>query len=493
MSHPPGQHFSVIPHYSRLFGGPFAGHDETHLRELSTRMKDVPENRRGRPRRGDLAPSGFVYLGQFIAHDLTRDETRLEHASAAPEGTRNFHTARLNLESVYGGGPKRSPELYDLSKNGCETFPLGNTAPSSDEKIPSTQDDFHRRDGRPVLADDRNDQHLILAQLHIVFLQFHNRTVDYLKRGRWARAARPNETIFDTARRLVVWHYQWVIRNEFLKWFVLPEVLVNIEKHGPRFFKPSRGENIPALPIEFTQAAFRFGHSMVQPQYEINQWIGLVRLSELIRKTIPRESSEPLPAIRVLDWDRFTRTWGGNANFAENIDTLISEDMFNLPAAAMPIPFKTPPPPLPEMTLLRGSRIGLPSGQEACRAGGMQPLGESQVGFDEDDNEFLRNRGMHEKPPLWYYFLREAELLGIRRFRGGECLGPLGSRIVAEVLLGVMNSDPCHYLNVDPNWRPLAAVFGGLSGPRPIDSLRTFVAFAKDRSATGIRQRKRSL
>jgi hypothetical protein len=60
-------------HYSRLFGGPFAGHDEVHLRELSMRMKDIPENRRGRPRRGDLAPSGFVYLGQFLAHDLTRD------------------------------------------------------------------------------------------------------------------------------------------------------------------------------------------------------------------------------------------------------------------------------------------------------------------------------------------------------------------------------------------------------------------------------------
>jgi hypothetical protein len=484
---------SVLSHYSRLFGGAFAGHDETHLRELSMRMKDVPKNRRGRPRLGDLAPSGFVYLGQFIAHDLTRDETRLEHASAAPEETRNFRAARLNLESVYGGGPRKSPELYDLSENGCETFRLGNTARSPDEKIPSTQDDFHRRDGRPLLADDRNDQHLILAQLHIVFLQFHNLTVDYLKRGLWARAAHPNETIFDTARRLVVWHYQWIIRNEFLKWFVLPKILADIEKHGPRFFKPALDGEIPALPIEFTQAAFRFGHSMVQPQYEINQWIGLVRLSELIRKTPPHESSEPLPAIRVLDWDRFTRTWGGNANFAENIDTLISEDMFNLPAAAMPIPFKTPPLPLPEMTLLRGSRIGLPSGQEACRAAGVQSLGQSQVGFDEDDSEFLRNRGMHEKTPLWYYLLREAEVLGIRRFHGGECLGPLGSRIVAEVLLSIMDSDPGHYLNVDPNWKPLAAVFGGSTKPRPIDNLRSFVALTKDRSVNGIRRRKQSL
>jgi Animal haem peroxidase len=471
----------MFSHYSRLCGGPFAGHDETHLHELAMRMKDIPQNRRGRPRRGDLAPSGFVYLGQFLDHDLTRDETRLAHASAAPEQTKNFHTPRLNLESVYGGGPKKSPDLYDLSETGSETFLLGETKAIPAKRIPSTPDDFHRRNGRPLLADDRNDQHLILAQLHVVFLQFHNRVIDLLKRGGAANRVFPNETIFEAARRLVVWHYQWIVRNEFLRWFVLPEILEDIEKHGPRFFKPVPEEEIPALPIEFTQAAFRFGHSMVQPQYEINQWIGLVRLTDLVRRTRPNEPGEPLLADRVVDWDRFTRTWGGNANFAENIDTLISEDMFNLPAAAMPIFTKKPPPPLPEMTLLRGSRIGLPSGQEACRAASVQPLTEAQIGFDDEGTEFLRGRGLNEKTPLWYYLLREAEVLGIRRFRGGECLGPLGSRIVAEVLLGVMNADSEHYLNVDAHWRPLTAVFGGSAEPRRLDTLRKFVAFAKDR------------
>jgi Animal haem peroxidase len=473
--------FSMVSHYSRLFGGPFAGHNEMHLRELSMRMKDIPENRRGRPRRGDLAPSAFVYLGQFLAHDVTRDETNLERASATPEQTRNFHAPRLNLESVYGGGPQKSPDLYDLSENGNETFLLGNTEGMPRKNIPSTLNDFYRRDGRPLLADDRNDQHLILAQLHVVFLQFHNRVVDYLKGGAFSDQAFPDETIFETAQRLVVWHYQWIVRNEFLKWFILPEVLADIEKHGPRLFKPALGEEITALPVEFTQAAFRFGHSMVQPQYEINQWIGLVRLSELIRTTRPGEQGESLPANRAVDWDRFTRTWGGNANFAENIDTLIAEDMFNLPAAAMPIFSKASPPPLPEMTLLRGSRIGLPSGQEACQAAGVQSLTGAQIGFDDDGNEFLGDRGMNERTPLWYYLLREAEVLGIRRFRGGECLGPLGSRITAEVLLGVMNADPKHYLNVDSNWRPLTVVLGGSSEPRRLDSLRKVVVFAKDR------------
>ena len=123
MSCPQDRTASDNSNYSRLFGGPFAAGDETHLRELAATMMDVPENRRGRPRQGDLAPSAFVYLGQFLDHDLTRDETRLENAARqSPEKTRNHHVPRLNLESVYGGGPDKSPELYDLSESGAETF-----------------------------------------------------------------------------------------------------------------------------------------------------------------------------------------------------------------------------------------------------------------------------------------------------------------------------------------------------------------------------------
>src|SRR2546423_2272608 len=245
----------MASHYSRLFGGPFAGHDETHLRELSSQMKDIPQNRRGRLRLGDLAPSGFVYLGQFLDHDLTCDETRLENASAVPEKTENRNAPRLNLESVYGGGPGKSPELYDLSERGAETFLLGETTP--EENIPSSPDDFYRRNGSPMLADDRNDQHLIISQLHVVFLQFHNRLIDCLKRAVFAHAVFPNETIFAAARRLATWHYQWIVRHEFLNWFVLPDVVTDIERHGPRLFKPAHGGEPPPLPIKFTQAAFR--------------------------------------------------------------------------------------------------------------------------------------------------------------------------------------------------------------------------------------------
>lgn len=474
----------VQSHYSRLFGGPFPAQDETDLRELAARMKDIPENRRGRRRQGDLAPSGFVYLGQFLAHDLTCDETRLDNAAnKSPERTKNLHIPRLNMESVYGGGPDRSPELYDLSERGAEKFLLGKTKGIPGWNIPSTRDDFFRLNGKPLLGDARNDQHLIIGQLHIVFLKFHNRIIDFLKAGELANATWPNETIFESARRLSIWHYQWIVRKEFLKWFALPEVLADIERHGRRFFNYQHGDKIPALPIEFTQAAFRFGHSMVQPQYEINRWIGLVRLRDLVRKSFSAENGGALAANRVVDWDRFTRTWGGNANFAENIDTLISEDMFYLPASAMPVPYESSPPPLPNMTLLRGSRIGLPSGQEACRAAAVRPIPTARIGFDDQTNKFLRQRGLHERTPLWYYLLREAELFGVRRFCGGECLGRLGSRIIAEVLIGVLDADPGSYLNVDPDWGPLNVVFAATREPRRLDTLRRFIAFAQGRQS----------
>lgn len=127
--------FSAPLHYSRLFGGPFPGHDESDLRELSLRMKDVPQNRRGRPRRGDLAPSGLVYLGQFLDHDLTRDDTRLADAAAAPEKTRNFHTPRLDLESVMAADP-RTRHIFTILRSGeRRLFSWVRPQPSRDNKF----------------------------------------------------------------------------------------------------------------------------------------------------------------------------------------------------------------------------------------------------------------------------------------------------------------------------------------------------------------------
>jgi len=57
--------------------------------------------------------------------------------------------------------------------------------------------------------------------------------------------------------------------------------------------------------------------------------------------------------------------------------------------------------------------------------------------------------------PLWYYILKEAEV-----FSQGRTLGPVGGRIVTEVFVGLLLADPTCFLNIDPNWKPVAGRFG---------------------------------
>jgi len=472
-----------MANYSRLFGGPFDPFEEEHLVQLADRMRDVKENRRGRKRGGELVVSALVYLGQFIDHDLTRDETELDHAADPPENRINVRTPFLDLDSVYGAGPQGSPKLYDQSVPNGERFLLGDTEPVGE--IPSTPNDIPLDESSmSAIADDRNEENLIIAQLHVVFLQFHNRVLDYLSKNRIPNPKQYGSTPFEQARRFVIWHYQWIVSNEFLPRMALDETLADVVKNGPKFIKPMLHDDV-ALPIEFTHAAFRFGHSMVQKEYRLAQE-RVVSLRYLVKKTGRNQPRPRLKATDVIDWYFFITKTGQLPNFADNIDTLIAEDMYKLPPASIKLFSDTQQRPLPAITLIRGSRIGLASGQQACETVGIPSLAPGEIGFDKKDEEFLSQCGMLQRTPLWYYILREAEVLGAKNEErrkqrlGGECLGPLGSRIVAEVLLGVMKADPSCYLNAGTDWKPPHLVFGESRESRQITRLRDIISFAKN-------------
>ena len=72
---------------------------------------------------------------------------------------------------------------------------------------------------------------------------------------------------------------------------------------------------------------------------------------------------------------------------------------------------------------------------------GAEPLRPAETG--------LAALGWAAETPLWYYVLKEAEAR-----TQGERLGPVGGRIVAEVLLGIIDADPESYRAVDRSWRP---------------------------------------
>ena len=112
------------------------------------------------------------------------------------------------------------------------------------------------------IGDPRNDSNLIISGLHAAFLRFHNHAVDEVA----TPGAEPIET-FTEARRLTTWHYQWLVVNQILPNFVGQPMVDDVLRHGSRFFHSHDG---PFIPVEFSGAAYRFGHSMVRPSYRAN-------------------------------------------------------------------------------------------------------------------------------------------------------------------------------------------------------------------------------
>jgi hypothetical protein len=146
--------------------------------------------------------AGWPIFGQFIAHDITADRSPItDHADA--ELIRNFRTPRVNLESVYGGGPVGSPYLFD--RDDAAKLLLGVNEAGRPDDVPRNQQ------GVALIGDPRNDVHLFMAQLHVAMLKLHNLLVDRLRED-----GVPAQDLFEEARRAATWHYQWIVLHDFL-------------------------------------------------------------------------------------------------------------------------------------------------------------------------------------------------------------------------------------------------------------------------------------
>ena len=355
---------------------------------------------------GDTA-AGWPILGQFVAHDITADRSVLRSHANTRE-LLNARSPQLNLECLYGDGPTGHPFLYQ--RDDPAKFLLG----------PEGGDLQRNVDGIAIIGDPRNDSHMLISQLHLAMLKAHNAFVDEAR-----RTGTSNDRVFEEAARQLRWHYQWIILNEFLPALVGETLVKQVLREGPKWVHPVHGAFIP---LEFADAAYRYGHSQIRHRYQLNLQTDPVPLfPDLLGfRAVPRE--------RKVDWTLFFDAPGTTlAQRSKKIDRKLVRALIALPVAVSGECEIEDYHSLAVRDLQRGQGVGLPSGEAVARYVGITPLTAEQVG--------IASTSWQGETPLWYYILREADTCA-----GGRRLGPVGGRIVADVLVGLIDADPLHFV-----------------------------------------------
>jgi len=394
-------------------------------------------------------PAGYTYLGQFVDHDITFDPLSVLQKDNDPDAIVDFRTPRFDLDSLYGSGPDGEPFMYEWSSpsNRGVKLLVGRNPNSGEFDIPDLP---RNQQARALIGDPRNDENIIVSQLQLLFIRFHNKVVDRVRTNQ--KLAGPD--LFREAQRITRWHYQWIVVHDFLQRVVGKEMAESVLRPGDagattdlQFF---RGENNPFMPVEFSGAAYRFGHSMVRAAYDLNDVVTGVPIFADADKPGPLEhlgGFRRLPAAWTIDWSHFFKTSAkAKPQLSRKIDTSVSAPLHKLPPG-----LDKDRHALAQLNLRRGRALGLPSGQDVAEAMGfIPPLSAAELGLDKVDLPPPGRAALQRATPLWFYILREAAVQG-----GGERLGRVGGRIVAEVLVGLLAGDPQSYLSRKPAWTPI--------------------------------------
>ena len=422
-------------------------------------------------------PAGYTYLGQFIAHELSFDKTEMPVFGGLRPG--NYRSPQIDLDSLYGRGPIEDPHLYEDAarlKVG-ETHGTGFVKRTFLNDLPRAG--FGSEDPkRALIADPRNDDNLALAQMHVAFAKFHNKVVDeldqvnhfYLLCSKHKERC-PTEELFTCARRAVVQHFHAIILWDYLPRILNESGLERVRSGKLEFFDIDGKEGV-FMPLEFSVAAFRFGHSMIRSKYHWNEIhsgdkaIDLLTLFKFTQFSGDLGQSPRLKSEWLIDWRRFFdftelgfKDDKREKNFARKIDTSFNlhlNEISGYPHGNFPKEQQA----ITVRNLLRGYSLGLPSGEqvaECIKAPWRLTRQEIVCGPHED---VLQDKAFEGNTPLWYYILREAEINN--RTAKTSQLGPVGSCIVAETLLGLIKKSADSVLN-DPEWHPK---FGRLLPPK---------------------------
>jgi hypothetical protein len=416
------------------------------IEKLATTMLRAPDE----PAPNLHIPSGYTYFAQFVDHDITFDPTSQLQRDNDPNALVDFRTPRFDLDSLYGSGPADQPFLYDWSSGSDPGVKLlvGRNPP---RKGLAARDLPRNQQGRALIGDARNDENLIVSQLHLLFIGFHNRVVDHVRRSRRPRPR--GAQLLEEAQRIVRWHYQWIVTHDFLRRIVGDEMADNVFAPGVGSAAPTVERRFytwphePFMPVEFSGAAYRFGHSIVREDYILNEAYGVLIGVPILRPPGERGAHlggfRRLPASLTIEWKRFFKTTSTPPEMRSMlIDTNLAKALSRLPPDGAA---------LTRLNLQRGRALGLPAGRDVAHAMGEVPLTTKELGLEPlpqgiDDET---RQALLRATPLWYYVLCEAKARA-----DGVHLGPVGGRIVAEVLVGLLEGDPNSYLRQWPTWKP---------------------------------------
>ncbi|HEY5197423.1 MAG TPA: heme peroxidase family protein [Solirubrobacteraceae bacterium] len=473
--------------FTRLFpeldGAVFADGDMQKLADAMTSPAEASPTPEGtadaEENHGIVA--GYTYLGQFIDHDLTFDPTSSLKQFLTSEQLRqlvDFRTPRFDLDNLYGHGPNDNPYMYE--SDGIHLV-VGDPM-SGNPHDPGAVGLPRAANGRAIIGDPRNDENRIVSQLHATMLRFHNKVADAMP-----------DADFETVRSAVRWHYQWIVVNDFLPTVINAGTVQrvfphlgnggSIAEHPPRFSisKLEIQQRLELMPVEFSVAAYRFGHSMIRPIYRLNETISRMPIfSREDARAGDLGGFRPVPSDWAIDWqffidieratppqpdpnprDAITRT----PQFSYKIDSSLVNPLAFLPAVVA-----TNPSSLTLRNLLRGRDFELPSGQAVARSLGLAVIPDAELVIgkataDPTDPklpiaeiaaDFAGNA------PLWAYVLAESQVTSLNRPHPGITdpdlipiqLGPVGGTIIAEVFAALLLGDRTSYLRANPGFTP---------------------------------------
>ena len=521
----------------------------SNLSQLAEFMVDIFDNNTDDKTLNSKIPAGYTYFGQFIDHDISAGTdrsnpfqiTKAEFDPVNPDEViaqiKNQRTPTFDLDSVYGAAGAaylQVPQFYQENdsikfKIGVNEFAARGLTPNPelDENPKAPERDLPRQNMLPenqrepdaphtqaLIGDVRNDENLIIAQFHLAFLKFHNRLIDdFRANGRFE----DDKSLFLAARQEMTFCYQWLVMNDFLPHTIAPKSYDSIMKSRKTLFDVLKGgdskDSKMYMPLEFSTAAYRFGHSMVRNHYDYNLNFGRGNNPINPRATFDMlfaftgkgaidndRFHNSLPHNWIIQWDRFFEipevTDGERLNdrFARKIDTNLSDfitrrgmenetfeslsDLHKDEVEVTEEMFNKVMTHLAKRNLLRGYLLNMPSAQAMIQAVNESGLGpkikaltpeELTSGSSTDLNRFLESTDFIEETPLWFYILKESEVQ-----EDGNRLGGLGSWIVGHTIVGLIRESKDSYLN--QGWNPKDSQIEEL---KSLNNIMDFLIYAK--------------